>query len=75
MHLTQKMALWYPSARNMPILSSKSAPGIIIATGIYDQSMKGHPAVFMSRDAGVTWRHVSYKHMYILCTLNQGHRS
>ncbi|KAK7603208.1 hypothetical protein V9T40_003207 [Parthenolecanium corni] len=58
LHLTQKMALWYPSARNMPILSSKSAPGIIIATGIYDQSMKGHPAVFMSRDAGVTWRHV-----------------
>lgn len=43
----------------MPILSSKSAPGLIIATGIYDQSMKGHPGVYMSRDAGVTWKQVS----------------
>lgn len=59
LHLTQKFAMWYPSTRLTPILSSKSAPGLIVATGVYGKTMKGHASVYISRDAGVTWRQVS----------------
>ena len=48
----------YPTTRQMPILTSKSAPGIILASGVYGKNMKGHPSVYMSRDAGVTFKQV-----------------
>lgn len=49
----------YPVTRTHTfILSSKSAPGIIMATGVVGKSLKGNPGVFISRDAGLTWKQV-----------------
>ena len=45
--------------RSVPIFTSKAAPGIIIAMGTVGTSLKGHPGMFLSRDAGLTWRQVS----------------
>jgi len=39
-------------------MSSASAPGLIIATGSVGKSLKSHAGVFMSHDAGLTWRKV-----------------
>uniref|UniRef100_A0A2S2QL46 Sortilin-related receptor n=1 Tax=Sipha flava TaxID=143950 RepID=A0A2S2QL46_9HEMI len=59
LHLTQMFAHVYPVTRTHTfILSSKSAPGIIMATGVVGKSLKGKPGVFVSRDAGLTWRQV-----------------
>ncbi|KAF6211596.1 hypothetical protein GE061_012109 [Apolygus lucorum] len=58
LHVTQKFSYLYPVTRNVPILTSPSAPGIIIATGTVGASLKGHAGVYVSRDAGLTWNHV-----------------
>ncbi|XP_046432202.1 sortilin-related receptor-like isoform X1 [Neodiprion fabricii] len=58
LHLSQKFSQLYPATRSVSIMSSKSAPGIIIATGVIGKSLKGHPGVFVSRDAGLTWKQV-----------------
>ncbi|XP_020710796.1 sortilin-related receptor isoform X2 [Athalia rosae] len=58
LHLSQKFSQLYPATRSVPIMSSKSAPGMIIATGVIGKSLKGHPGVFVSRDAGLTWKQV-----------------
>lgn len=39
-------------------MNSKSSPGVIMATGVIGKSLKGHPGVFLSRDAGLTWKQV-----------------
>ncbi|KAJ3658176.1 hypothetical protein Zmor_009933 [Zophobas morio] len=56
LHLSQKFSQLYPDTRSISILSSKSAPGIIIATGVLGKSLKGHYGVYISNDAGLTWR-------------------
>lgn len=56
LHLTQKFSQLYPESRSVPIQSSKSAPGTIIATGVLGQNLKGHYGVYISVDAGLTWR-------------------
>lgn len=58
LHLSQRFSQLYPVTRSVPILTSKSAPGIIIAMGTVGTSLKGHPGVYLSRDAGLTWRQV-----------------
>ncbi|XP_059482311.1 sortilin-related receptor-like [Neocloeon triangulifer] len=58
LHLSQKFGQLYPSIRSIPILSSASAPGLVIATGAVGKSMKSHASIFMSHDAGLTWRKV-----------------
>lgn len=58
LHLAQNFAHLHPSTRYVPILTSKSAPGIILATGAVGKSLGGHPGVFLSADAGVTWRQI-----------------
>ncbi|XP_043466543.1 sortilin-related receptor-like isoform X3 [Leptopilina heterotoma] len=58
LHLGQKFFQLYPVTRAASIMSSKSAPGIIMATGTVGTSIKGHPALYMSRDAGLTWKQV-----------------
>ncbi|XP_012284613.1 sortilin-related receptor [Orussus abietinus] len=58
LHLTQKFSQLYPVTRSVSIMSSKSAPGIIMATGVIGRSLKGHPALYVSRDAGLTWKQV-----------------
>ncbi|XP_044254445.1 sortilin-related receptor-like isoform X1 [Tribolium madens] len=56
LHLSQKFSQLYPDTRSISILSSKSAPGLIIATGVLGKSLKGHYGVYISSDAGQTWR-------------------
>lgn len=58
LHLSQKFSQLYPVSRTASIMSSKSAPGIIMATGYIGTSLKGHPALYVSRDAGLTWKQV-----------------
>ncbi|CAG9765567.1 unnamed protein product [Ceutorhynchus assimilis] len=56
LHLSQKFSQLYPESRSVPILSSKSAPGVIIATGVLGNNLKGHYGVYISLDAGLTWK-------------------
>lgn len=56
LHLSQKFSQLYPETRTVSILSSKSAPGIILATGVLGKNLKGHYGVYISLDAGLTWR-------------------
>ncbi|XP_075232916.1 sortilin-related receptor-like [Lycorma delicatula] len=58
LHLSQDFAKLFPVTKSVPILSSKSAPGLIMATGVIGKSLKGHAGVFLSRDAGLTWHQV-----------------
>lgn len=58
LHLSQRFSQLYPVTRSVTIMSSKSAPGIIMATGVIGLNMKGHPALYVSRDAGLTWKQV-----------------
>ncbi|XP_066589021.1 sortilin-related receptor-like [Prorops nasuta] len=58
LHLSQGFSQLYPVTRSVTIMSSKSAPGIIMATGVIGPNMKGHPALYVSRDAGLTWKQV-----------------
>ncbi|XP_046384183.1 sortilin-related receptor-like [Ischnura elegans] len=64
LHLFQRFNQLYPITRSVPILSSKSAPGLIMATGIIGESLKGQPGVFFSRDAGLTWNQVLKGHNF-----------
>lgn len=63
LHLSQKFNQLYPVTRSVPIMSSKSAPGVILASGVVAKSLKGHPGVYISRDAGLTWKQI-LKHHY-----------
>lgn len=58
LHLSQKFSQLYPVTRSITIMSSKLAPGIIMASGVIGKSLKGHPGVFLSRDGGLTWKQV-----------------
>ncbi|CAB3247192.1 unnamed protein product [Arctia plantaginis] len=58
LHICQKFSQLYPVTRSASILSSKSAPGIIMATGVMGKSLKGIPGVYLSRDAGLTWKRI-----------------
>lgn len=58
LHLCQKFSQLYPVTRSASIMSSKSAPGIIMATGVMGKSLKGIPGVYISRDAGLTWKRI-----------------
>lgn len=58
LHLSQKFSLLYPVTRSVSIMSSKSAPGVIMASGVIGKSLKGHAGVYISRDAGVTWKQI-----------------
>ncbi|XP_076622054.1 sortilin-related receptor [Colletes latitarsis] len=58
LHLSQRFNQLYPVTRSVSIMSSKSAPGIIMATGVIGPNLKGHPALYVSRDAGLTWKQV-----------------
>ncbi|XP_034183961.1 sortilin-related receptor [Osmia lignaria lignaria] len=58
LHLSQRFSQLYPVTRSVSIMSSKSAPGIIMATGVIGPNLKGHPALYVSRDAGLTWTQV-----------------
>ena len=52
------MMSYYPETKAKPILSGKSAPGLIISSGIIGPSMKGHTGLFVSSNGGMTWNQV-----------------
>ncbi|XP_048254148.1 sortilin-related receptor-like isoform X1 [Haliotis rufescens] len=58
LHVTQQLHRFYPSSRTPLIMSRKSAPGIIIASGVIGTKIKHNPNVFVSSDAGYTWTQV-----------------
>ncbi|XP_014239724.1 sortilin-related receptor-like isoform X1 [Cimex lectularius] len=53
LHVAQKFNNLYPITRSLQILSSASAPGIIIAIGFIKKAEKA--GIVISRDAGLTW--------------------
>lgn len=69
LHLTQEFSRLYPGARNVPILSRESAPGIIMATGIIGQNLKDRPDVYVSSSAGYQWRPVGSQMLPIIYEL------
>nr|XP_023026700.1 sortilin-related receptor-like [Leptinotarsa decemlineata] len=65
LHLTQKLNELSPVARTMSILSSKAAPGVILATGVMGNNLEGQHDVYISVDAGLTWRQtLKGSHLY-----------
>lgn len=70
LHLTQEFSRLYPGARNVPILSRESAPGIIMATGIIGQNLKDRPDVYVSSSAGYQWRPVGSQILSV-CEISQ----
>ncbi|XP_071524036.1 sortilin-related receptor-like isoform X2 [Panulirus ornatus] len=58
LHVSQELSHLYPAAHTMPILSKKSAPGLILATGTIGNSLKGHTSLYLSADAGINWYQV-----------------
>ena len=58
LHITQHLSKKYPSTRSIPILSSKSAIGIVMATGNVGTSLAKKSNVYMSADAGLSWHQV-----------------
>ncbi|RZC33374.1 Ldl recept a and/or fn3 domain containing protein [Asbolus verrucosus] len=65
LHLAQKFSQIGPNTKSPDILSSKSAPGILMATGVIGDSLNGEYGVYISEDAGLTWKHSLRKmHFY-----------
>ncbi|KAK2708068.1 hypothetical protein QYM36_015679, partial [Artemia franciscana] len=58
LHLSQRLTMLYPSIRTVPIVSSSSAIGILMATGVLGKSFKGHPGLFISSNGGFSWRQI-----------------
>lgn len=56
LHLAQKYYMWTPVGR--PILTRESVPGFIMASGVVGTSFKGKQNIYLSIDAGMTWRQV-----------------
>ncbi|XP_062570173.1 LOW QUALITY PROTEIN: sortilin-related receptor-like [Saccostrea cucullata] len=56
LHVTQEFSRLYPGARNIPILSRESAPGIVLATGVIGTRLKNQPDVYVSSSAGYQWK-------------------
>lgn len=66
LHLSQKFSQLYPDTRTPSIMTSKSAPGVILATGTVGKNLKGHYAVYVSTDAGISWREVRIFYFYTI---------
>ncbi|XP_046548454.1 sortilin-related receptor-like [Haliotis rubra] len=58
LHVTQQLHRFYPNTRTPLIMSRKSAPGIIMASGVIGTKIKHNPNVFVSSDAGYSWTQV-----------------
>ncbi len=58
LHLSQQLSKRFPSTRSIPILSSRSAVGIVLATGSMGRTLEHRSDVFLSADAGLSWHQV-----------------
>ena len=59
LHIAQMTLRMYPSTRSIPLLTSASAPGVILASANVGQSLQHKTSVFLSADAGLSWHQVS----------------
>lgn len=58
LHIAQKYHSLHPETRAVPILSKKSAIGLVMATGVVNETMSRDLNVYLSNDAGLSWREV-----------------
>lgn len=58
LHVSQQLSKRFPSTRSIPILSSPSAIGIVMATGNMGRNLSHRSDVFLSADAGLSWHQV-----------------
>eukprot|EP00095_Tigriopus_kingsejongensis_P005304 maker-scaffold337_size202799-snap-gene-0.21 protein:Tk05304 transcript:maker-scaffold337_size202799-snap-gene-0.21-mRNA-1 annotation:"sortilin-related receptor" len=58
LHIAQQLSKRFPSTRSIPVLSSKSAVGIVMATGNMGMNLSHRSNVFLSADAGLSWHQV-----------------
>ena len=56
LHLTQRLNQHAASIKYPPILSKLSSLGLIVSSGVVNSSYQGTPKLFISSDAGVSWR-------------------
>lgn len=63
LHVSQQLSKRFPSTRSVPVMSSASAVGIVMATGNVGQNLSQKSDVFLSADAGLTWHEVSNQHL------------
>nr|XP_023026797.1 sortilin-related receptor-like [Leptinotarsa decemlineata] len=65
LHLTQKLNELSPDTKTTSIFSSETAPGLILATGVMGNNLEGQRDVYISVDAGLTWRQtLKGSHLY-----------
>lgn len=64
LHIAQVLSRKYPSTRSIPVLSSASSPGIILASANVGQSLQYKTNVFLSADAGISWHQVLQGNYY-----------
>ena len=58
LHLSQQLSKRFPSTRSVPVMSSASAVGIVMANGNVGQTLSQRSNVFLSADAGLSWHQV-----------------
>ena len=58
LHVTQQLSKRYPSTRSVPVMSSKAAVGLVMATGNIGQELSQKSDVFLSADSGLSWHQV-----------------
>ena len=58
LHLSQQLSQKFPTTRSIPIMTSKSAVGIVVASGNMGTNLKQKTNVFVSADAGLSWHQV-----------------
>ncbi|CAL8091762.1 unnamed protein product [Orchesella dallaii] len=58
LHISQRLSELYPRTRAVPVLSKKSAVGLVLATGTVNTTLKGHLGVYLSTDGAVNWRQI-----------------
>ena len=54
----------YPTTRSIPVLSSDSSPGVILASANVGQTLQYKTNVFLSADAGISWHQVLQGNYY-----------
>ncbi|TRY76952.1 hypothetical protein TCAL_09210 [Tigriopus californicus] len=58
LHIAQELSKRFPSTRSIPVMSSASAVGIVLATGNMGMSLSHRSNMFLSADAGLSWHQV-----------------
>ncbi|ODM93787.1 Sortilin-related receptor [Orchesella cincta] len=53
LHISQRLSELYPRTRAVPILTKKSAVGLVLATGTVNTTLKGHLGVYLSTDGAI----------------------